>query len=108
MEMDEKQALSELNSLIHQPTRLRIMAALVSLEPGEKVDFVFLRDLLELTDGNLSVHLQKLEEAGYVLIKKVFEGRRPKTWVSVTPEGRDAFSAHVDALEAIVKRAGIN
>ena len=97
--------MSELNPLIHQPTRLRIMAALVSLEPDEKVDFVFLRDLLELTDGNLSVHLQKLEEANYVLIEKVFEGRRPKTWVSVTPEGYDAFSAHVDALEAIVAQA---
>ena len=94
--------MSELNPLIHQPTRLRIMAALVSLDPGEKVDFGFLRDLLELTDGNLSVHLQKLEEANYVLIEKVFEGRRPKTWVSATAEGYDAFSAHVDALEAIV------
>jgi DNA-binding MarR family transcriptional regulator len=100
--------MGELNPLIHQPTRLRIMAALVSLEPGEKADFVFLRDLLELTDGNLSVHLQKLEEAGYVLIEKAFEGRRPKTWVSVTPEGHGAFSEHVDALEAIVKQAGIN
>jgi DNA-binding MarR family transcriptional regulator len=99
--------MSELNPLIHQPTRLRIMAALVSLDPSEKVDFVFLRDLLELTDGNLSVHLQKLEEAGYVLIDKVFEDRRPKTWVSATPEGYDAFSAHVDALETIVKQAGL-
>jgi DNA-binding MarR family transcriptional regulator len=100
--------MGELNPLIHQPTRLRIMAVLISLDPGEKADFVFMRDLLELTDGNLSVHLQKLEEAGYVLIEKVFEGRRPKTWVSVTPEGHDAFSEHVDALEAIVKQAGIN
>ena len=97
--------MSELNPLIHQPTRLRIMAALVSLDPNEKADFSFLRDLLELTDGNLSVHLQKLEEAGYVLIEKVFEGRRPKTWVSATSEGYDAFSAHVDALEAIVAQA---
>ena len=97
--------MGELNPLIHQPTRLRIMAALVSLDPSEKADFSFLRDLLELTDGNLSVHLQKLEEANYVLIEKVFEGRRPKTWVSVTPEGHDAFSAHVDALEAIVAQA---
>lgn len=94
--------MSELNPLIHQPTRLRIMAALVSLEPDEKADFVFLRDLLELTDGNLSVHLQKLEEAGYVGIEKTFEGRRPKTWVAVTPEGYDAFSEHVDALAKII------
>jgi DNA-binding MarR family transcriptional regulator len=94
--------MGELNPLIHQPTRLRIMAALVSLEPDEKADFVFLRDLLELTDGNLSVHLQKLEEAGYVGIEKTFEGRRPKTWVAVTPEGYDAFSEHVDALAKII------
>jgi DNA-binding MarR family transcriptional regulator len=97
--------LSELNPLIHQPTRLRIMAALVSLESNEKADFSFLRDLLELTDGNLSVHLQKLEEAGYVSIEKTFEGRRPKTWISISPEGHDAFSKHIDALEAIVAQA---
>jgi DNA-binding MarR family transcriptional regulator len=94
--------MSELNQLIHQPTRLRIMAALVSLDPSEKADFGFLRDLLELTDGNLSVHLQKLEEAEYVIIEKVFVERRPKTWIWATTEGRDAFAAHVDALEAIV------
>lgn len=94
--------MSELNPLIHQPTRLRIMAALVSLDSSEKANFGFLRDLLELTDGNLSVHLQKLEEAGYVNIEKTFEGRRPKTWVSVTVEGRSAFSAHVDTLAKIL------
>lgn len=99
--------MGELNPLIHQPTRLRIMAALVSLDAGEKADFVFLRDLLELTDGNLSVHLQRLSEAGYVEAHKTFEGRRPKTWVRATPEGHDAFAKHVDALEAIVKQAGL-
>ncbi len=97
--------MSELNSLIHQPTRLRIMAALVSLDLDEKADFTFLRDLLELSDGNLSVHLQKLEEAEYVKIDKAFVERRPKTWVRATTEGRDAFAAHVDALEAIVAQA---
>ena len=97
--------MAELNPIIHQPTRLRIMAALVSLEKDEKADFVFLRNLLELTDGNLSVHLQKLNEAGYVKIEKVFVERRPKTWIWATTEGRDAFAAHVDALEAIVAQA---
>ena len=94
--------MAELNPLIHQPTRLRIMAALVSLDEGDKVDFTFLRDLLELTDGNLSVHLQKLEEAGYTAMEKTFVGRRPKTWLWVTQQGRAAFGSHVDALEAIV------
>ena len=94
--------MAELNPLIHQPTRLRIMAALVSLDGGTKVDFTFLRDLLELSDGNLSVHLQRLEEAGYVAVKKAFVERRPKAWLWVTPEGRDAFATHVDALERII------
>ena len=96
--------MPELNSVIHQPTRLRIMAALVSLDADERSDFTFLRDLLDLTDGNLGAHLRTLEDAGYVAVEKVFVARRPKTWISATSEGRDAFGAHVDALEAIVGR----
>jgi len=96
--------VTELNPLIHQPTRLRIMAALVSLDEGDGADFVFLRDLLGLTDGNLSVHLRRLEEAGYVAVEKTFVERRPRTWLRATSEGREAFSAHVDALEQIIKR----
>jgi DNA-binding transcriptional ArsR family regulator len=99
--------MGQLNPLIHQPTRLRIMAALISLNEGEKADFGFLRDLLELTDGNLSVHLQRLEEAGYAEVEKTYVKRRPKTWIWATAEGRIAFAAHVDALEAIVRGAGI-
>jgi len=94
--------MAELNPIIHQPTRLRIMATLVSLEKDEKADFVFLRDFLELTDGNLSVHLSKLEGAEYVMVEKAFVKRRPKTWICATMDGRNAFAAHVDALEAIV------
>jgi DNA-binding MarR family transcriptional regulator len=94
----------DLNPLIHQPTRLRIMAALVSLGKREKADFSFLRDLLELTDGNLSVHIQRLEEAGYAMVEKTYVGRRPKTWIWATEDGRQAFEDHVDALELIVRR----
>ena len=97
--------MAELNPLIHQPTRLRIMAALVGMDEGDQVDFTFLRDLLGLTDGNLSVHLQRLEEAGYMAVEKTFVGRRPKTWIWAAPEGRAAFAVHVDALEAIVSQA---
>ncbi|MDW7990722.1 MAG: transcriptional regulator, partial [Anaerolineae bacterium] len=82
----KRMSVAELDPVIHQPTRLRIMAALVSLNEGDKADFIFLRDLLGLTDGNLSVHLQRLEEAGYVRIEKTFVGRRPKTWVWATAE----------------------
>ena len=99
--------MSDLNPLIHQPTRLRIMAALVSLNEGEKADFRFLRELLELTDGNLSVHLQRLEEAGYTTVEKTYVKRRPKTWIWATAGGRAAFAAHVDALEAIVRGASV-
>lgn len=94
--------MAELNRLIHQPTRLRIMAALISMAVEEKADFVFLRNLLDLTDGNLSVHVQRLEQAGYVAVDKTFEGRRPKTWIWVTAHGREAFAAHIDALEQII------
>jgi DNA-binding MarR family transcriptional regulator len=78
------------------------MAALASLDEDEQVDFTFLRDLLELTDGNLSVHLQRLEDAGYVAIEKTFVDRRPKTQVRLTEEGRAAFAAYVDTLEQII------
>jgi DNA-binding MarR family transcriptional regulator len=94
--------MGEMNALIHQPTRLRIMAALVGQDEGERADFQFLRDLLELTDGNLSTHLQRLEEAGYVAVEKTYVDRRPKTWIWATVEGRNAFAAHVDALEHII------
>lgn len=95
--------MSELNELIHQPVRLRIMAALVTLKEGEEVDFTYLRDLLEVTDGNLGAHLRKLEEAGYIAINKVFVERKPRTYVSASAEGRRGFQEHVAALEAILK-----
>jgi DNA-binding MarR family transcriptional regulator len=96
--------MPELNETIHQPVRLRIMAALVTLESGNEVDFTYLRDLLEVTDGNLGAHLRKLEEAGYIAVNKVFVERKPRTFVSVTAEGRKVFQEHVSALEAILKR----
>ena len=89
--------MAELNPLIHQPTRLRVMAALVSLGEGDKVDFGFLRDALEITDGNLSIHLQRLEEAGYIEVEKTYVGRRPKTWVRATAKGRDAFTVQYNS-----------
>ena len=95
--------MTELNELIHQPVRLRIMAALVSLNAGDEVDFTYLRDLLEVTDGNLGAHLRKLEEAGYISINKTFVERKPRTYVSATAEGRRGFQEHVAALEAILK-----
>ena len=93
----------ELNEIIHQTVRLRIMAALVTLEPTAEVDFIYLRDLLEVTDGNLGAHLRKLEEAGYINISKTFVERKPRTFISATTKGRTVFDEHVAALESILK-----
>ncbi len=95
--------MAGLNETIHQPVRLRVMAALVSLGLDEEVDFTYLRDLLEVTDGNLGTHLRKLEEAGYIAINKIFVERKPRTYVSATADGRKVFSEHVAALESILK-----
>lgn len=94
--------LNDLNKLIHEPARLRMMATLVALRKNEQIDFTSLSKLLELSDGNLGSHLRKLETAKYVEIEKTFEGKRPKTFVSLTTEGRKAFRAHVKALEQIL------
>jgi len=96
--------MAELNETIHQPVRLRIMAALVTLEAGSEVDFTYLRNLLEVTDGNLGAHLRKLEEAGYIAVNKTFIERKPRTFVSATAAGRKVFQEHVAALESILKR----
>jgi DNA-binding MarR family transcriptional regulator len=94
--------MAELNETIHQTVRLRIMAALTTLEAGNEVDFTYLRDLLKVTDGNLGAHLRKLEEAGYIAVNKTFIDRKPRTFVSATTEGRRVFQEHVKALEAIL------
>ena len=95
--------MTELNEIIHQPVRLRIMAALVTLQPQGEVDFTYLRDLLDVTDGNLGAHLRKLEEAGFIVVSKTFVERKPRTYVSATAEGRKVFQEHVAALERILK-----
>jgi DNA-binding MarR family transcriptional regulator len=95
--------MARLNETIHQPIRLRIMAVLAALEPEDEVDFTYLRRLLEVTDGNLGAHLRKLEEAGYIAVSKTFEERKPHTYITATPEGRQVFQEHVAALESILK-----
>ena len=97
--------MSDLNEIIHQPIRLRIMAALTTLRQGSEVDFTYLRGLLGVTDGNLGAHLRKLEEAGYIAVTKTFVDRKPRTYVSATTEGRKVFREHVAALESILKNS---
>jgi len=94
--------MANINELIHQPVRLQIMAALVSLDPEDQVDFTYLRNLLDLTDGNLGAHLAKLENAGYIKLEKTFVARKPRTFIAATAKGRGAFEEHVEALKAIV------
>lgn len=95
--------MAVLDSIIHQPVRLRIMSSLVSLYAGEQVDFVYLRKILNLTDGNLGAHLKKLEDASYIRIEKTFIARKPRTFISATGKGRDAFDEHTTALKQIIE-----
>ncbi|MDF7640128.1 transcriptional regulator [Bifidobacterium sp. ESL0784] len=95
----------QLNPIIHAPSRLRIMTTLTSLNDDESLSFSKLKQLLKMTNGNLSVHLTKLEEAGYVSIDKTFEGRKPVTYVSVTSAGRSAFATYLHDLQALLKPA---
>ncbi len=97
--------MPELNETVHQPIRLRIMAALVSLGRGEEMEFSYLRKMLGVTDGNLGAHLRKLEDAGYIVVNKVFVDRKPRTFVCAHDKGRKVFAEHVAALQSILKRS---
>jgi DNA-binding MarR family transcriptional regulator len=94
--------MNELDATIHQPARLQIMAALCQLSPRQQVDFTFLKEKLNLTDGNLGAHLFALEEKKYIAVEKMFVGRRPKTFLAATAAGRHAFDAHAAALRSIL------
>jgi DNA-binding MarR family transcriptional regulator len=93
---------TELDPLIHVPTRLKIMAALAALPEGGALSFTRLQDLLELTPGNLIIALRKLEEGGYLSSEKTSNGTARKTMVTVTPQGRKALAAYTDALRDLL------
>jgi len=91
------------DDIIHQPIRLRVMAALTA--PGceaEGLDFTQLKKLTGATDGNLGAHIDHLARAGYVETHKAFVARRPRTTVKATSEGRGAFACHVAFLKEII------
>ncbi|WP_432829752.1 winged helix-turn-helix domain-containing protein [Dactylosporangium sp. CA-092794] len=94
--------MTELDPVIHAQARLRIMAALSSLGDGDRMTFPKLQELLGMTAGNLSVHLTKLEQAGYVEVAKSFRGRTPTTSASLTHRGRVAFDDYTAALRALL------
>src|SRR5712692_10238560 len=96
-----KRLVEELDPVLHERGRLAIVSVLAAVD---SLTFTELRDELEMTDGNLSMHLQKLEEKGYVAIAKHFVGRRPQTTCRLTPAGRRALTRYLDHLEAVVRQ----
>jgi len=94
--------MAQLNEVIHQPVRLRIMAILAAVSTERQVTFSFLKGTLGLTDGNLGAHLHKLEEAGYLTITKAFVRQKPQTYVEITEKGRQVFEGHREALKQIL------
>ncbi len=97
-EPQDLRALPELDPVIHAQTRLRVVATLSALGQGDSLAFPRLQELLDVTSGNLSTHLRKLQDAGYVETSKAHRARTPVTWVALTPKGRVAFDDYTDAL----------
>jgi DNA-binding HxlR family transcriptional regulator len=98
---NEKSAAPNLDRLIHERLRLGIISALAA---NESLTFSDLKNLMNTTDGNLSVHARKLEEAGYISCTKFFEGRLPKTEYKLTAAGRNALEKYLSHMEALIKQ----
>lgn len=94
---------ARLDDTVHQRVRLGIMAILTE---AREADFRYLFAQLGISEGNLSSHLRVLEGAGLVNVRKSFEGRRPRTWVSLTKAGRESFQHELEVLQDLVKRVG--
>ncbi len=95
----------ELDPVIHAAARLRVTTTLAALATGDRIAFPRLQKLLEMTAGNLSTHLRKLEDAGYVEITKTHQGRMPATYVALSGRGRRAYEDYVAALRALLAAA---
>lgn len=89
----------ELDPLLHSQLRLAVMSILLTVD---EADFVYLKEKTEATAGNLSVQIDKLNTAGYISVEKDFVGRKPHTSCRITPAGRKAFEAYVDALKSYI------
>jgi DNA-binding transcriptional ArsR family regulator len=94
--------LPDLDRLIHERVRLGVVSALAA---NEALPFVELKRLVGTSDGNLSVHARKLEEAGYIACTKSFRGRTPRTEFRLTPQGRRAFERYLEHLAALIRHA---
>jgi DNA-binding transcriptional ArsR family regulator len=95
----ELRPLADINQIIHAPARLMVLAYLYVVE---SVDYVFLVRLTGLTWGNLSTHMTKLEEAGYIAIDKEFRGKKPHTTIRLTGEGRAAFTEYKNSMQQVL------
>lgn len=91
-----------LDDVIHSPVRFSIVATLAA---ADKAEFAYVRDTVEVSDSVLSKQVTTLENAGYVKVTKGYVGKRPRTWLALTPDGRTAFAAHCQALRAIAGEA---
>jgi DNA-binding MarR family transcriptional regulator len=91
----------QLDDIIHSRIRLAIIAVLISVDEAE---FNFLKEKVNTTDGNLSVHIRKLEEAKYITVKKDFVDRKPKTIYALSNKGKKAFEIYVERLERLIKK----
>ena len=89
----------ELNPLLHSELRLAVMSVLLSVESA---DFVFLREQTGATAGNLSVQIDKLQQAGYISVEKGFQGKKPRTTCTITEQGISAFEEYVAALKSYI------
>ncbi len=94
--------MAELNEVIHQPMRLKIMSALNGLPTGEQIEFVRLVQVIGTTEGNLGAHINTLEKAGYIEVEKDFVGKKPRTRVRLSIDGRQAFHSYLDFLRGIL------
>lgn len=88
-----------LDEIIHQPARLRVMTMLVAQPEDGQLAYGFIQSTLGLTGGNLTTHLRKLEDAGYLATTKEFVDSKPRTWIQATEDGRRAFTDYLSNLE---------
>ena len=98
-DFEERHPLADIDQVIHAPARLLI---LVNLYVVKSLDYVFLKNQTGLSWGNLSTHLTKLENAGYVVIEKGYQGKKPQSKIELTPQGRKAFKNYKSSLQMVL------
>jgi DNA-binding MarR family transcriptional regulator len=91
--------LADIDQIIHAPARLRILMMLYVVE---SLDYVFLKNQTAMSWGNLATHLNKLEDAGYITVKKGYQGKKPQSQIQLTPQGRTAFREYKNTLQQIL------